>query len=79
MDPGRRELVWWDRRPSFGGASFSHLRKIGNLDFSVGGNYYKDEGYREDDYEHRIRGNLGLRYRFKKVQGLSLGISTSDM
>lgn len=79
MDPDRKELVWWDRRPLFAGTSFSHLRKIGNLDLSVGGNYYKDEGYREGDYEHRIRGNLALRYRFKKVQGLSLGISASYM
>ena len=45
----------------------------------MGGNYFKNEGYREDDYEHRIRGNLGLRYRFKKVQGLSVGLSASAM
>ncbi len=79
MNPGRRELIWWDRQPLFMGGSFSHLRKIGNLDLSVGGNYFKDDGYREYDYEHRIRGNLALRYRFKKVQGLTVGISTSAM
>lgn len=79
MDPERGELIWWDRRPLVRGASFSHLRKIGNLDLSVGGNYLKDEGYREYDYEHRIRGNLGLRYRFKKIRGLTSGISVSGM
>ncbi|MEN8229521.1 MAG: TonB-dependent receptor [Bacteroidota bacterium] len=79
MNPKRGELVWWEKQPLFGGTSFSHLRKIGNLDLSVGGNYYKNEGYREGDYEHRIRGNLALRYRFKKVQGLIAGISTSAM
>ena len=52
MDPKRGELIWWDRRPLHGGGSFSHLRKIGNLDLSFGGNYHKDEGYREGDYEH---------------------------
>jgi len=79
MNPKRGELIWWDRQPLFAGVSFSHLRKTGNLDLSVGGNYFKDEGYREYDYEHRIRGNLALRYRFKKVPGLTVGISTSAM
>jgi len=79
MDPERDELVWWDRRPFYAGSSFSHLRKIGNLDLSVGGNYHKNEGYREGDFENRIRGNLALRYQFKKVRGLTAGISTSAM
>ena len=79
MDPDRKELVWWDSRPLFYGASFSHLRKIGNLDLSLGGNYFNDDGYREGDYEQRVRGNLALRYRFKKIQGLTIGVSTSAM
>lgn len=79
MNPKRKELVWWDRQPFTAGASFSHLRKIGNLDLSVGGNYHKDEGYREYDYENRIRGNLAVRYLFKNVPGLIVGVSTSYM
>ena len=74
MNPSRKELIWWDHQPFFTGASFSHLRKIGKLDLSLGGNYFKNEGFREEDYENRIRGNVGLRYRFEKVQGLSLGL-----
>lgn len=79
LNPARRELVWWDRAPLFAGTSFSHLRKIGNLDLSLGGNFFKDEGYREGDYETRGRGNLGLKYRFAKVQGLTLGLAASGM
>jgi len=79
MNPSRKELIWWEGLPLFGGGSFSHLRKLGNLDLSLGGNYFKDEGYREGEYESRIRGNLGLRYRFKKVQGLSVGLNASAM
>jgi len=79
MNPTRRELIWWEGQPLNAGASFSHLRKIGNLDLSLGGNYFKDEGYREGEYENRIRGNLGLRYRFKKVEGLSVGLDASAM
>jgi len=79
MNPARKELIWWEGQPLFAGGSFSHLRKIGNLDLSLGGNYFKDEGYREGQYESRIRGNVGLRYRFKKVHGLSVGLAASAM
>lgn len=79
MNPARKELIWWDRQPLTAGGSFSHLRKIGNLDLSLGGNYHKDEGYREGEYESRIRGNLGLRYRSKKIKGLAVGLNASAM
>jgi len=79
MNPARHELIWWKGQPLNAGASFSHLRKIGNLDLSLGGNYYKDEGYREGEFENRIRGSAGLRYRFKKIQGLSVGLAASAM
>lgn len=79
LEPERKEMVWKDRAPLYAGASFSHLRKIGNLDLSVGGNYFKNEGYRELEHEDRIRGNLALRYRFNNVKGLSVGMSSSIM
>jgi iron complex outermembrane receptor protein len=79
MKPEREELIWRDGPPLFTGGSFSHLRKIGNLDLSLGGNYFKDEGYREGEYENRIRGNTGLRFRFKKIQGLAAGVAASAM
>ncbi len=79
MKPRRQEMVWWDRSPVFGGATVSHLRKIGNLDVMFSGNYHQDEGYRELETEKRGRGNLNLRYRFKKLKGLTAGISSSIM
>jgi len=79
MKPKRQEMVWWDRSPVFVGATISHLRKIGNLDVMFSGNYYQDEGYRELESEKRGRGNLNLRYRFKKVTGLTAGLSSSIM
>jgi len=79
MEPRRKELVWKDRAPLNTGASFSHLRKLGSLDLSIGGNYFRNEGYRELEHEDRIRGSLALRYRFKNVEGLSAGISSSFM
>ncbi len=79
LKPMRKEMVWWDQTPVFGGGTFTHLRKIGNLDVMVSGNYFQDNGYREGEWEKRGRGNLNLRYRFKKVQGLSAGLSGSLM
>ena len=79
LEPQRKEMIWKDRAPFYTGASFTHLRKIGALDLSVGANYFKNEGYREREHEDRIRGNLALGYRFKNVKGLSLGLSSSFM
>ncbi|HER09153.1 MAG TPA: TonB-dependent receptor [Bacteroides sp.] len=79
MKPQRRELVWWERNPLFGGVSFSHLRMIGNLELTLGGNYFKNEGYRELEHEQRGRGNVAVRYRFQKVRGLTAGISANGM
>jgi len=79
MKPARQEMVWWDQTPVFGGATLSHLHKIGNLDVMLSGNYFQDNGYREKEWEKRGRGSLNLRYRFKKIQGLSAGISSSIM
>ncbi len=79
LEPARKELVWKERAPLYTGTSFSHLRKIGKLDLSFGGNYFKNEGYRELEHEDRIRGNLALRYRFQKAKGLSAGVSASAM
>ena len=79
MKPARKELVWWDSPPFFAGADFSHLRKIGNLDLVLGGNYFKDTGYREDDYVSRGRLDVGLKRRSKGHAGLSYGINMSGM
>ena len=72
-------MFWWDRNPAFAGASISHLKKIKNLDVSIGGNYYKNEGYRELEHEERIRGNIGVKYGFEQVKGLSTGVNISAM
>ncbi|MCX6225469.1 MAG: TonB-dependent receptor [Bacteroidia bacterium] len=79
LKPRRTEMAWWDRTPVFGGATFSHLRKIGNLDVMLSGNYFRDDGYREKEWEKRGRGSLNLRYRFKKLPGLTASLSSSIM
>ena len=37
-----------------------HLRKIGNLDLMLSGNYFNDAGYRENEWEKRGRASLNV-------------------
>jgi outer membrane receptor protein involved in Fe transport len=82
-DADRESLDWWKQQHSFNpmyqAVTFSHSQKFGNLDLVMGGQLYKDEGYRDSASENRIRANINLRYRFKKIPGLSAGINSTAM
>lgn len=79
-EPRRQELRWWrNKNPTFSNASFLHARQIKDFDLVLGGNGFSDEGYRELEKEQRFRFNLGTRYRFEKVKGLSAGINANFM
>jgi iron complex outermembrane receptor protein len=44
--PANARARWWgDNNPLFGGASFSHARRIGKFDLVLGGNAFSDVGY----------------------------------
>jgi len=79
LDPARSETVWWDKQPVWAGAQFSHARKMGQLDLVIGGNVFKDQGYRENENQQRGRLNLKLNYRSKKIKGLSYGANMNSM
>ncbi len=82
---------WAQDFPPFNaGLSFLHSRKIKNFDLVVGGNLFTQKGYigptpdsagapptalffGEHDYRARI--NFNTRYRFAKVEGLSIGLN----
>lgn len=76
-DPQRDSLRWWkkDENPMYTGAYFLHSRKIKQLDLVAGGAFFDDGGYREGEVEKRLRGNVGLRYRPKKLQRLNFGVN----
>lgn len=78
--PKRKELAWWtDGNPSYSGVNFYHAQKLGQLDLVIGGNLYSDEGYRKLETEQRYRANVNLRYRFKKIKGLSVGVNANTI
>ncbi len=67
------------KNPGFGGVNFSHLQKFGQFDLVVGGHLYENQGFRYPNGEFRARGNVNLRYRVKKIEGLSFGLNTNAM
>ncbi len=76
--PDREEMAWWwDTYPLFSGVSFSHSRKIKNVDIVVGANGLIDPGYRTYNFDERIRVNFKIRHTPSSVKGLSYGINTN--
>jgi outer membrane receptor protein involved in Fe transport len=79
-DPRRKELIWWKGgNPIYTGMNFYHAEKIKNLDVLIGGNIHNDNGYRYLEDEQRYRVNGSLRYRFKKIPGLAVGVNFNTM
>lgn len=78
--PKRDVLKWWKgTSQTQSGINFSHSEKLGQLDLVLGGHLFNDEGYRYLETERRGRFNMNLRYNFKKIQGLSIGLNTNMM
>lgn len=79
MEPKRKEMIWWDKNPLFGGVNVMLSQRFGNLDIIAGGMAHNDAGYRENNFEERYRGNFKIRYRDKKIKGLLYGINSNFM
>ena len=79
--PKRREWQWWEKNtvPNFGGGYFNHSRKIGNMDFTAGGNLNRVNSFLWDGNEYRVRGNFKTRYHSQKNPGLTFGLNGNMM
>ncbi|MDX2003416.1 MAG: TonB-dependent receptor [Chitinophagales bacterium] len=67
---------WWGKnQPLFGGGNFVHRRKIGQVDLVFNGNYIGDKSYLDGGSNQEVRAGAKLRWRPKKVPGLSLGVN----
>ena len=78
--PFPKNLKWWgNQKQRYSGINFFHSRKIKNMDLVIGGNLFKDDGYREGESENRFRFNGNFRYRFKKIEGLAAGVNFNHM
>lgn len=70
---------WKSPLQGYTGITALHTRQAGQFDIVVGANYFNDAGYRQDEYEERLRVNSNLRYRVKSIEGLSLGVNFNIM
>lgn len=78
LKPKREEMAWWwETNPLFGGVSITDSRKLGSTDLITGINAYSNPGYRQQNFEERIRANIRFRHRPKKTKGLSYGINSN--
>lgn len=79
-DAPKYQYKWWKgSSQQQKGINFSHAEKLKNLDLVIGGHMFDDDGYRMLETEKRARMNVNLRYNFKKVTGLSVGVNTNVM
>ena len=74
--PLREELNWnGEKRREFKGYEFLFCNKYDNWDISLGGNIFRDEGFRKGEETDRKRFNINSNYKSKKIKGLSYGLN----
>lgn len=73
--PPAAEMKWWVAKPQFFlGGQFADRRKVGQWDITTGLAYNNDRGYLDSSDSQDARLNMKVRYRFKKIQGLNVGL-----
>jgi len=79
IDKAKRNALNWNgkKRRAFKGIEFLQGMKFDHLDLSIGGNIFKDDGYRMGEINDRKRFNINSTYRSKKIEGLSYGINAN--
>ncbi len=76
---GRQKAFWNEidsaQTPHQAGLSLAYRKKFGQFDLTAGGYFFKEESFRQGEFDNRGRINLLTRYRFRKVDGLSIGLN----
>jgi outer membrane cobalamin receptor len=73
----KKDLIWWDQRPMFGGANFAHRKRFKNLDLVISGTAFQDASYLYSNNQRRLNTFVKLRYRSAKNDRLSMGVNTN--
>ncbi len=71
----RQNLLYGIRNPIYTSTDISHTRRIGNFDVSGGLDMYTNEGFRQGDYNQRIRFGGNVTYHDPKIYGLNYGLN----
>ena len=65
--------------PGFQGFTFMHSQQFGRLDLITSADIYNETSYLQGQYFQRMRGSVNARYRFKKIDGLIIGLRVNEM
>lgn len=71
----RKNVFSGIRNPIYEGIDFSHARRIGNFDVSGGINIFSDEGYRQGDFNRRVRVGGNVTYHQPGKNMINYGAS----
>lgn len=75
----KRDVLNWngENRRAYKGYEFLFANKYEQWDLSIGGNIFKDDGYRMGEITDRKRFNMNSTYKSKKIEGLSYGVNAN--
>lgn len=78
---GQQKAWWRDSAditiPYETGVNLAYRKKFGQFDLTAGGYYFKEESFRQGEFDHRGRISALTRYRFKNIDGLSVGANVN--
>lgn len=74
---GKKDLIWWEDRPMFGGMNFYHRKKFKEFDYVVSGSYSEDKGYLSNSSQRRVRTMIKTRWRPHQFKRVTLGINAN--
>lgn len=73
-NPKRSSLKWWGKNPMFGQVEGYHGKMHKKIGYTISGNGFKDQGYRQGEVETRGRVSGSIYFRPQKVKRLKAGI-----
>lgn len=76
-NPPTASMKWWlpGQLQHFSGFSVADRRKIGQVDLSIAAGYTGDQGYLDSSQSYDFHMDVKLRWRVKKIEGLSMGFN----
>ncbi len=73
----RKDLQWSNKARLQNGFNIFHSNKYENMAYGIGLNYFKDDGYRWGENDHRLRISFNTRFNSKKIPSLQYGLNGS--
>ena len=73
----RKDLQWNSQARLQNGFNIFHSNKYKKMAYGIGLNYFKDDGYRWGENDHRLRISFNTRFNSNKIPSLQYGLNGS--